>query len=194
MPLLSYMQDSQLIPTTNRNTKDLVFALIIVVVLFMGLTSFMVGKCLAKSKIITQNKIAETYVQENQGSNFKCLTEGEYTSDEKNCCPGLKLLSASCFNEDGSCSEEICMSGYPACSNCGDGICKGIEDKCNCPSDCTAEQESFQTPPLPTRLPSRLIPETVQPASYSADNNIYTFFLKSIRNILQNFLKIFNKN
>ena len=226
MSLLDCMRNSQPIPIINIKTKDLVFALIIVIVLFMGLSSFMIGKCLGKSKIIAQNKITDRYVQEDQGNNFRCLTEGERTSDASRCCSGLELLGVSCFNEDGSCSEEICMSGYPTCSNCGDGVCRGIEDKCNCPADCNvinADQETIETPPLPTRLPERPIPETVQSTTCSpllaepgctqqggkwtcsetekhcncvcpgnlADNNIYTFFLNSIRNILQNFLKLF---
>ena len=72
--------------------------------------------------------------------NLTCAKEGEsdgsgFTAPTKQCCAGLTPLYQG-LNE----YENIC--GYHGadmgsiCTNCGDGICKAGENKCNCAEDC----------------------------------------------------------
>lgn len=73
-----------------------------------------------------------------------CIKEGtRITSIGQKCCPGLEKINDCQLTESGEC---ICATvpggatGY--CTNCGDGICKPPENKCNCPADCEVSQYS----------------------------------------------------
>jgi hypothetical protein len=56
------------------------------------------------------------------------------------CCDGLQLigleerLGTTCLPPSGGTGD---ASGF--CTDCGDGLCEGPENKCNCPADCTFE-------------------------------------------------------
>jgi len=45
------------------------------------------------------------------------------------------------------CYETMMESGNPIgiCINCGNGVCEDIEDVCNCPEDCGAENSDYVT-------------------------------------------------
>ena len=53
------------------------------------------------------------------------------------CCEGLKAIpSPDYFDEGCNFKPRIGVTGGEICSDCGNGICEGWENKCNCPKDC----------------------------------------------------------
>lgn len=68
-----------------------------------------------------------------------CAQEGEHLSDTNAlpdvCCSGLNVLASMFVDETGQCQlgaeAPICVS-----TDCGDGICQGKENHCNCQDDC----------------------------------------------------------
>jgi hypothetical protein len=72
-----------------------------------------------------------------------CLGEGKgggspiLSKLDLGCCPGLKKISADMgVDAQGVCRQAI--DGGVVCAKCGDGKCGIGENKCNCPSDCSA--------------------------------------------------------
>lgn len=68
-----------------------------------------------------------------------CYGEGEgimglVTPDVPNlpCCTGLQQIDDSAPSGNNEC---VATEGF-ICSNCGDGICGRVENRCNCPADC----------------------------------------------------------
>ncbi len=73
-----------------------------------------------------------------------CISEGETISGKvicALCCDGLVQVSDSHVMEDTSsefpdgCGEEG-PPDFLLCVPCGNGVCDGSENRCNCPSDC----------------------------------------------------------
>ena len=50
------------------------------------------------------------------------------------CCAGTMPVSCAVPNRDGICLDSCFES--QSCAACGDGICDGVENDCNCPADC----------------------------------------------------------
>jgi hypothetical protein len=50
------------------------------------------------------------------------------------CCEGLAPIGCETPNANNVCLDEC--AGVSYCANCGDGICVGAENACNCPADC----------------------------------------------------------
>ena len=75
---------------------------------------------------------------------FKIEDEGlvcgtlAYAGDSVECCDGFVKRCGS-GNFDGRCDMEGVgsMRCVPLCIPCGDGICGALENKCNCPEDCS---------------------------------------------------------
>lgn len=72
-----------------------------------------------------------------------CLGEGKgggspiLSKLDLGCCPGLKKIAGNMgVDADGVCHPAI--DGGFVCAKCGDGKCGIGENKCNCPSDCSA--------------------------------------------------------
>ena len=74
-----------------------------------------------------------------------CVKEG-HSSRRFECCEGLTAVNKMEY-EDGVCYNYSTEYHPSTCINCGDGICRQIEDtamavylsgenKCNCPEDC----------------------------------------------------------
>jgi len=67
------------------------------------------------------------------GVKTNCAKEGETMSvNGKQCCAGLSAVAGSLWN--GKCV--VPPGGFRTCLKCGDGICGGGENECNCPGDC----------------------------------------------------------
>ena len=68
--------------------------------------------------------------------NKDCVTEGDSidTSGTQQCCAGLSAISCNRPNANGNCPDALCDSFV--CAKCGDRVCGGGENKCNCPADC----------------------------------------------------------
>ncbi len=66
----------------------------------------------------------------------KCLEEGGYTLEVKDCCSGLKAIRAQA-GDGRICSE---TAGYFCTAFCGDGKCKDPENPCNCKKDCPIKE------------------------------------------------------
>jgi len=66
-------------------------------------------------------------------------------SRSKTCCTGLVEITTV----DASCND---LNGYngTVCSNCGNGYCEGLENKCNCPGDCSYSQQDNGTTVSPS--------------------------------------------
>lgn len=82
---------------------------------------------------------------------FKIEDEGmrcgsfAYAGKRLECCEGFQRR---CGDEyfDGSCGMgEGTMSCVPICIPCGDGVCGVLENKCNCPEDCSGEVKNIET-------------------------------------------------
>ncbi|MFC1510096.1 hypothetical protein ACFL49_00345 [Candidatus Omnitrophota bacterium] len=61
-----------------------------------------------------------------------------YAGNRVECCDGFeKRCGTESF--DGSCDMEGAdsMTCVPLCLPCGDGLCGTLENKCNCPEDCS---------------------------------------------------------
>jgi hypothetical protein len=75
---------------------------------------------------------------ENSGNCQKdcgCVSAGHTMADSGACCPGLQQLTLQKeFN--GSCTNT--NPGAYLCANCGNGTCDYLENKCNCPQDCSS--------------------------------------------------------
>src|SRR3989344_3270418 len=81
-----------------------------------------------------------------------CAREGELIGGmiypEKKCCNGLEPLSKLYYDElnmkwqiGADEGEETCVS-----SRCGDLVCQGLENKCNCPRDCETDEGNYACP------------------------------------------------
>lgn len=67
----------------------------------------------------------------------KCAGAGQAIDEEKKkCCPSLKAINPYVSPENCPKNSEDIASNAIVCSLCGNGICAGIENKCNCPEDC----------------------------------------------------------
>jgi len=69
----------------------------------------------------------------------ECTPEGQSYAvipGTKPCCEGLNTLTSNLSPQTGECQT---IEGVAHCENCGNGICSGFEDKCNCPQDCGTE-------------------------------------------------------
>lgn len=66
----------------------------------------------------------------------RCRREGETIKIEggQRCCSDLKALGCARLGGDGGCVEMECKES--TCERCGDGVCTGKENRCNCPEDC----------------------------------------------------------
>ena len=53
--------------------------------------------------------------------------------DVPDCCEGSSYMNINFNAESGECEV---TRGTFICIECGDGICEGLEDHCNCPYDC----------------------------------------------------------
>jgi len=64
-----------------------------------------------------------------------CIKEGDYSNPfwDSGCCIGLIESLVYEIDESGNC---IALTGPNICINCGDGLCKEWENRCNCPDDC----------------------------------------------------------
>ena len=66
----------------------------------------------------------------------QCVPEGgtfmDFEDTDK-CCPGLVPVP-DCFGEDGACACPACPCYV--CTQCGNGVCDGAENPCNCQEDC----------------------------------------------------------
>lgn len=70
-----------------------------------------------------------------------CRKAGECVSDNEVCCGNLTTI-ASIGIHDNACEGDFSIcDGGSMCSNCGDGICSGSENNCNCPQDCNKTNE-----------------------------------------------------
>ena len=63
------------------------------------------------------------------------------------CCEGLKEWNSGMdtgISIADDCYETGLLAGSPVgvCINCGDGICEGFENPCNCPEDCIGKDKS----------------------------------------------------
>ncbi len=58
------------------------------------------------------------------------------------CCEGLSAMGGFGGGYQGDCNAFPPGTGLQICSVCGDGFCDtyNIENKCNCPDDCTGEE------------------------------------------------------
>ncbi len=82
-----------------------------------------------------------------EGEQFSSVYKDEYP---EHCCEGLTEwesgmdTSMSIGNE---CYDTMMEGGFPGgtCINCGNGVCEEIEDVCNCPEDCGAEDSQYVT-------------------------------------------------
>lgn len=96
------------------------------------------NKCMAEA-----DKAKVLYTGECSGT---CAKEGEmyssvYSEYPSKCCDGLTEWSSGFDTrviKEGKCVETGRVSGAPVgtCLNCGNGICEGKENICNCPKDC----------------------------------------------------------
>ena len=67
----------------------------------------------------------------------KCAGFGQQIdSERKSCCPPLKAINPYLNKDDCSKNSEDIASSITVCDLCGNGICAGFENKCNCPEDC----------------------------------------------------------
>ena len=74
---------------------------------------------------------------------LNCVPEGGYAlqcggDKDEQCCDGLQSLDNNfLLDSSGKCSEVYGICGSVVCTDkCGNGICDGKENKCNCPADC----------------------------------------------------------
>jgi len=84
-----------------------------------------------------------------------CADERERFSSVKDeypehCCEGLIEWNSGFdtrISIGDDCYNTMMASGYPVgtCINCGNEICEDIEDVCNCPNDCSAENSRYVT-------------------------------------------------
>jgi len=77
------------------------------------------------------------------GENFSKVFTDDYP---QNCCENLTEWESgfdSRIVKDGQCVETDLLKGSPIgiCLNCGNGHCEEIENICNCPLDCSLEDE-----------------------------------------------------
>ena len=78
------------------------------------------------------------------GGEDKCNCPGDCTGGCAGCCQGTVCKTGNLNSECGK-NGAVCAacSGGKTCQSqectykCGDGVCGGGEDKCNCPADCT---------------------------------------------------------
>jgi hypothetical protein len=82
-----------------------------------------------------------------EGKQFSFVYTNEYP---EHCCEGLTEWQSGMdtrISIGNECYETMSMSGSPVgtCINCGNGICENIEDVCNCPDDCDAEDSQYVT-------------------------------------------------
>ena len=84
---------------------------------------------------------------------LSCVKEGEDLRPGRSCCDDLKSISRAVFipamQGDNINTPEKCMhsvGSFGVCSPCGNGICDTkLENYCNCPEDCPAEQMTSST-------------------------------------------------
>lgn len=92
----------------------------------------------------------------NKGKIVNCASEGEQVSgvytDEfpQMCCEGLIEWNSGFdtrISIGEKCYETGMVAGNPVgtCINCGNGICEEIENVCNCPEDCGAENSDYKS-------------------------------------------------
>ncbi len=99
---------------------------------------FPAEKCpLGSCQIMINNKNEQICYYKPKGDLPECGDVGYY-GHEVGCCEGLEKRSGKLL-PDGSC--EMTRGGYqdlfPYCLACGDGKCDSLENKCNCPEDCS---------------------------------------------------------
>jgi hypothetical protein len=74
---------------------------------------------------------------------FGFVGEGQYVNSYQRCLPGLVMTVQNSRPIGGICTPTHPI--YYICTKCGDGICEGAEDKCNCPKDCKDSSSLDQT-------------------------------------------------
>ncbi|MBN2095033.1 MAG: hypothetical protein JW727_03215 [Candidatus Aenigmarchaeota archaeon] len=97
----------------------------------------------------------------------ECLTEGQtwgaavtpYSPEPIPCCGGLQALSLT-LDPSNNCRPKVGWTGYVCTTKCGNGVCDGKENKCNCPADCTSKVE----------CPA---PKTLRPGTSCAQYRVY---------------------
>jgi len=83
----------------------------------------------------------------NAGEQFSLVYKDEYP---EYCCENLKEWSSGMdtrISIGDECYDTMMESGSPigTCINCGNGVCEDIENICNCPDDCSAENSEYVT-------------------------------------------------
>lgn len=58
------------------------------------------------------------------------------------CSGDLRAVRDLAVSESGACLAPACACYV--CTNCGDGVCGGGENECNCPEDCQSDRPVFQ--------------------------------------------------
>ena len=92
-------------------------------------------------------KVLDYGVCAGEGEQFSFVYIDEYP---ETCCEGLTDWDSgmdTSLSIGDNCYDTMMLSGYPVgtCINCGNGVCEDIEDVCNCPDDCSAENSRFVT-------------------------------------------------
>lgn len=79
----------------------------------------------------------EDCVEKDGRSITKCAGAGQAIDEEnKSCCSPLKAINPYLNSDDCSKNSDNAASNATVCDSCGNGVCAGIENKCNCPEDC----------------------------------------------------------
>jgi len=82
-------------------------------------------------------KTSKSFSKEvNNGAVSVCYGAGDEVKSPIECCEGLVPLHDGTMDETNACLREYDL----LCLNCGDGVCGGRENKCNCPEDCPVEE------------------------------------------------------
>ncbi|MBU0530847.1 MAG: hypothetical protein KKC05_04190 [Nanoarchaeota archaeon] len=113
-------------------------------------------ECVSESEICDDgiDNDCDSFVDEDDSDcapeEIECAAEGEqfskvFTEYPENCCEGLIEWESGMDTRevvDGECVETGLLAGSPVgtCINCGNGVCESIEDVCNCPEDCEANE------------------------------------------------------
>ncbi|MEM3450066.1 MAG: hypothetical protein QW439_00640 [Candidatus Woesearchaeota archaeon] len=71
-----------------------------------------------------------------------CISEGQQVVNNKQCCPGLSKINNSANLTNGGCSQ---ATGEYCTAKCGNGVCDSLENRCNCPEDCSPTIEAAIT-------------------------------------------------
>jgi len=82
------------------------------------------------------------YPSSPEPSPSECASGGEVTGNMvtgefRECCEGLEAIAGCTLSEGMTCEDYNLIDGCNSiCSNCGNGLCEEIENKCSCPEDC----------------------------------------------------------